>query len=406
METLQPKLRFPEFKGTWNKLQIKNIGNVVTGNTPPTANDSFYNGNYLFVSPFDINSGRWVTKTKTTLTKEGFEKGRKIRKGSTMFVCIGSTIGKIAQNSIDCITNQQINSVIPIDNDDDFVYSLLENHSSKIRLLAAEQAVPLINKTTFSEYELLMPAFDEQTRIAHFLSAIDEKLHLLKEKKALLEEYKNGIMQKIFNQEIRFKDDNGEDFGDWEEKKLKDYKELIHGDGNWILSKDLSLNGKYKLIQLGNVGFGSYVDKELKTISEDKFKEIKGTLLNKGDLLINRMVDNNLYCCILNNDGDFITSVDVCWIRANSMLNNYFLMSILLFKDNQIKLLNLSSGSGRVRISKSNLFNEFIFKMPSLKEQNKIAQFLSAIDDKISLIGNQIEETVAYKKGLLQQMFV
>src|SRR5690606_10841880 len=110
-------------------------------------------GEYLFVSPADIQANRHVESTRTTLTEKGFKKGRKIRKGSSLFVCIGSTIGKIGQAKEDCITNQQINSVVSFNMEDDFVFSLLEFHSARIKLLSAEQAVPIINKTTFSNVE-------------------------------------------------------------------------------------------------------------------------------------------------------------------------------------------------------------------------------------------------------------
>jgi type I restriction enzyme S subunit len=118
------------------------------------------------------------------------------------------------------------------------------------------------------------------------------------------------------------------------------------------------------------------------------------------------MVDGALNCCILKKDGNYITSVDVCWIRQNDCFNNYFLMSLILFGKNQNKLLNLSSGSGRVRISKKNLFNEFSFKLPSIQEQIKISNFLSDIDLKIDALNTKIENSKTFKKGLLQQMFV
>jgi type I restriction enzyme S subunit len=81
-------------------------------------------------------------------------------------------------------------------------------------------------------------------------------------------------------------------------------------------------------------------------------------------------------------------------------------MNLILFKKNQNKLLNLSSGSGRVRISKNNLFNRFSFELPSIEEQTKIANFLSSIDNKIEQVGKQLDESKQFKKALLQQMFV
>mgnify|MGYP005863902075 CR=1 FL=1 len=141
---LIPQLRFPEFEGEWENKKLGEIGEIITGSTPPTSKHSYYNGNFLFVSPVDItDNNRYVTNTITTLTQEGFLKGRKISAGASMFVCIGSTIGKVAQAKQDCITNQQINSVLSFKNNSDFVFSLLEYHSGKIKLLSAIQAVPI-----------------------------------------------------------------------------------------------------------------------------------------------------------------------------------------------------------------------------------------------------------------------
>jgi type I restriction enzyme S subunit len=183
----------------WQEKQLGELGDIVTGSTPPTANGEYYNGNFSFVSPYDINEKRFVEKTKTTLTELGFLKGRKIRTGSSLFVCIGSTIGKVAQSSIDCITNQQINSVIPYENyNDDFIYTLLENHSHKIKILAAEQAVPIINKTTFSNYNVFVPSLPEQQKIATFFSAIDEKISHSSTQIEKMEAWKKGLLQQMF----------------------------------------------------------------------------------------------------------------------------------------------------------------------------------------------------------------
>ena len=144
-----PVLRFPEFEGEWKKKKIKDLGHVITGNTPKTSRNDFYGGKRLFVSPADLNGVRHISETFTKVTEKGFDTGREIRKGSTMFVCIGSTIGKVAQAAVNCITNQQINSIIPNGQySDNFIFSLLERNARQIKTLAAIQAVPIINKTT------------------------------------------------------------------------------------------------------------------------------------------------------------------------------------------------------------------------------------------------------------------
>lgn len=191
----------------------------------------------------------------------------------------------------------------------------------------------------------------------------------------------------------------------WDNFKFEDDENLIQGDGDWILSENISENEKIGIVQLGSIGQGALLNKELKTISESDFVKINGTLLNKGDILINRMVDNNLYCCIFDLDGKYVTSVDVCWIRKSEYFINEFIVNLILTYKHQKKLLRLSSGSGRVRISKKNLFGKFQFFIPSILEQQKIANFLTAIDSRIQSLEKKKSLLEQYKKGVMQQIF-
>ncbi|MBK8233912.1 MAG: restriction endonuclease subunit S [Candidatus Eisenbacteria bacterium] len=146
-----PRLRFPEFRSTedWKETTIGNMGEVITGSTPSTSRRDFYGGGLMFVSPGDISDLRFVENTKTTLTTAGLAACRSIKENSILFVCIGSTIGKVAQCSRPCATNQQINSLVV--NDAfyaDFAYYLLDRESVRIAKLAGKQAVPIINKSS------------------------------------------------------------------------------------------------------------------------------------------------------------------------------------------------------------------------------------------------------------------
>lgn len=122
-----PAIRFPEFQNApdWQETALENIGEIVTGNTPSTKEPNNYGGDRLFVSPADISDKRYVSQTKTTLSEKGFRLSRHIKENSILFVCIGSTIGKVAQNTRECATNQQINSIMPYKGHvADFVYSI------------------------------------------------------------------------------------------------------------------------------------------------------------------------------------------------------------------------------------------------------------------------------------------
>jgi type I restriction enzyme, S subunit len=197
----QPRLRFPEFKdaGEWKPKSIGQLGEVVTGSTPSTARPEYYGGDWQLVSPADISDDRFIDKTKTTLTSLGFEETRPIKAYSILFVCIGSTIGKIAQNRYECATNQQINSIVPDSNySDGFVYYALSGMADEIANLAGIQAVPIVNKSLFSSIELLVPKLPEQTRIADCLSSLDETIYVQTQRLDALKTHKKGMTQQLF----------------------------------------------------------------------------------------------------------------------------------------------------------------------------------------------------------------
>ena len=197
----KPRLRFPEFKdaGDWDVTSIGQLGEVVTGSTPSTARPEYYGGDRMFVSPADISDGRFIEKTKTTLTVLGFEETRPITANSILFVCIGSTIGKIAQNRHECATNQQINSVVPNSNNaHGFVYYALSGMADEIANLAGIQAVPIVNKSLFSSVELLVPKPPEQQRIADCLTSLDDLIAAQTQKLGALKTHKKGLMQQLF----------------------------------------------------------------------------------------------------------------------------------------------------------------------------------------------------------------
>jgi len=197
----RPRLRFPEFRdaGEWVEKTISSLGEVITGSTPSTTRPEYYGGDRQFVSPADISAMRFITETKTTLTELGFQQTRPIKAKSVLFVCIGSTIGKVAQNLKDCATNQQINSVnAGPETSSDFLYYLLSECSERVAEIAGNQAVPIINKSLFSRFKVLCPKKGEQQRIADCLSSLDALIAAQAEKLDALRTHKRGLMQQLF----------------------------------------------------------------------------------------------------------------------------------------------------------------------------------------------------------------
>jgi type I restriction enzyme S subunit len=423
-----PQLRFPEFVGEWEKKKLGEVADITTGSTPSTFISEYYNGSKLFVSPADLQGNRYVINTKTTLTELGFSKGRKITKGSVLFVCIGSTIGKVSIANEECLTNQQINSLnAKTGFENDFIFTLLEYNGCEIKLLAGIQAVPQINKTDFSNISFSFPTLPEQTRIANFLTAVDEKIQALKKKKGLLEAYKKGVMQRLFSQgeklseaglsglkdeqdfdannpkilkssKSRFRQEDGSNFPDWEVKKL----------GEVLIKNSTKNKGqKYSLVQSVSNKFGFINQDEL---FEDRRVASKDTsnyyVIEKGHFAYNpSRIDVGSLAYKIDNETSVISPLYISF-KANSIyLKDDYLLNWFSTVEFTKQMNSSFEGSVRNTLSYESLVRMNI-SLPSLPEQTRIANFLSAIDDKIKHNNTQIQKMEVWKKGLLQKMFV
>lgn len=193
------RLRFPEFRGdnSWKARQLERIGLIVTGKTPNTKDSTLWNGSVQFVTPTDISDQKYQWKTQRYVTESNA--GKILPKHSTMFTCIAS-IGKISLSVHPCITNQQINSVIPYhDYDKEFVYYSLLSLVPNIRDKKSDSTLPIINKTEFSKYQILVPSsFGEQKKIADCLSSLDDLITAQAQKVETLKTHKKGLMQQLF----------------------------------------------------------------------------------------------------------------------------------------------------------------------------------------------------------------
>ena len=388
-----PKLRFKEFDGDWSLSSLSEISSIITGNTPSTSNREYYDGEFLFVSPADIQENRYIEKTKTTLTANGFSKCRHIPENSVLFVCIGSTIGKVAQNKVICATNQQINAVIPQKGySSDFLYLQLERLAPNIKLNAGVQAVPLINKTEFGKTLLNTPVYIEQTKIASFLSAVDEKISQLTQKHELLSQYKQGMMQKLFSQEIRFKADDGSEFGEWKIDKIKNVFTNKSKSFNPHLNENLPCIELEHLSQNTGQILGTVNSKDQQS-TKNIFEE-NSVLFGKLRPYLRKFAQPNF---------KGVCSSEI-WVLTGLKISNGYLFQYIQ-SEQFSELTNIQSGSKMPRADWG-VISDADIEYPCLEEQTKIANFLSAIDQKIEVVAQQIEQAKTWKKGLLQQMFV
>lgn len=189
----------------WEVATIAEKHNLATGSTPPTSNLKNYGETYFFVSPADLSDKKYILQTEKKLSEQGFKISRKYPAGSTLFTCIGSTIGKTGFAPCELTSNQQINAIFPNgDSDAEFTYYAVTYIAPKVKALAGQQAVPLVNKTEFGETLFCFPrAKPEQTAIANALSDVDALISELEKLIAKKQAIKTATMQQLLTGRTR-----------------------------------------------------------------------------------------------------------------------------------------------------------------------------------------------------------
>ena len=192
-------MRFPEFSGEWERCTLGDFGNVITGNTPPTAEyENFDNGTHLWASPADLGTTKYIESTQTLLSDRGFEKSRSFPANSILVTCIGSTIGKMGMSKTEMASNQQINTIVPVQHDANFVYYAVQSRFPRYLSSIAVQAVPILSKSSFEKLTNYTTARKEQIKIGNLLSLIDERIDTQKKIIEDLKKLKDAIRTKLF----------------------------------------------------------------------------------------------------------------------------------------------------------------------------------------------------------------
>ena len=184
------------------KKHISDLGKVITGKTPRTSILENYGGKIPFLTPSDNLSEKFSPTTFKTLTKIGLNEVKNclLPSKSICVSCIGSDLGKVVLTKKPTVTNQQFNSIVPNEeNDADFIYYLMTVVGKHLNYLSkTSTAVPIINKSTFANYEIEIPNIKEQKRIGKILSSIDDKIELNRRINDNLEQQAQALFKSWF----------------------------------------------------------------------------------------------------------------------------------------------------------------------------------------------------------------
>ena len=253
----------------------------------------------------------------------------------------------------------------------------------------------VLNKKLFLSIPVNIPLLKEQEKIAKFLTTVDKKITNLENIITSLENQKKGLLQQIFSQKLRFKDKNGNNYPNWEKKKLGDITTSYSGGTPSVNVKDY-YNGTIPFIKSGEI-HNSFTET---FITETGLNSSSAKLVKKGDLLFALYGATSGDTSISKINGA-INQAILC-VRSTT-LNLHYLYQLLNFYRNKLLSIYLQGGQGNFSAT---IFKNLIFNFPCLEEQTKIADFLSAFDRKLENQKAQLEHWQQIKKGLLQQMFV
>jgi len=414
-----PKLRFKEFDEDWAASRIDEIASVTSGGTPSRSNSEYWDGNIPWVttSLVDFNV---IQTAEEFITQDGLKNSSaKLFPKNTILMAMygqGITRGKVAILGIEATTNQAC-CAIKLNNsfDTHFIFQNLMNRYEEIRDLSNDGGQKNLSAGIIKEIEVVSPSKEEQTKIATFLSTVDEKISQLSQKLHLLGQYKQGIMQKLFNQQIRFKADDGSEFGDW--IKVKFSESFVFHNTNSYSRALLAEVGEVMNIHYGDIHtkFSMLFDvsKEIVPFLNDQIDSTKiaeNQFLREGDLVIADASED------YKDIGKAIEVVHLNNQKVVAGLHTYIARPIQPFAlgfcgylmqtfEVREQIKKLATGISVLGISKTNI-GKVEIKLPCLEEQTKIANFLSSIDQKIDVVSEQLEQAKLWKKGLLQQMFV
>lgn len=409
-----PKLRFPEFDEEWKKTTLGKISNYEKGYAFKSKDYTKSGTRIIRVS--DLGA-EWIKNDNPVFIKNSkshnYERYR-LNKGNIIVTTVGSrpeviesAVGKaiyIYENNQGLLNQNMLKLIGKETIADFFLMGFLKslNYKNYIKIIARGNANQSnITVKDLLKFKIFIPHIAEQNKIAKFLSSVEQKIQQLRRKKDLLEEYKKGVMQKLFSQEIRFKNENGEDFPDWEYKELGDISDRI---------TDKNEDEKYDFVLTnsaieGVVSQTDYFDKSIANKSN-----LGGYyIVEKDDFVYNPRISSEAPVGPIkrNKLKTGVMSPLYSVFRINEKHLDFFeyFFETTLWHRYMHSVANFGARHDRMNITVGD-FQNLPIPVPSVQERDKIANFVNSVSEKLKTLNRKLELAEKFKKGLLQKMFV
>ncbi|WP_086097093.1 restriction endonuclease subunit S [Staphylococcus aureus] len=380
-----PELRFPGFEGEWEEKKLGEVAKIYDGThqTPKYTNEGI---KFLSVENIKtLNSSKYISE-------EAFEKEFKIRPefGDILMTRIGDigTPNIVSSNekfayyvSLALLKTKNLNSY--------FLKNLILSSSIQNELWRKTLHVAFpkkINKNEIGKIKINYPKKQEQQKIGQFFSKLDRQIELEEQKLELLQQQKKGYMQKIFSQELRFKDENGNDYPEWEERRFADIFKF-HNKLRKPIKENLRVKGSYPYY--GATGIIDYVDNFIFDGNYLLIGEDGANIITRSAPLV-YLVNGKFW---VNNHAHILSPLNgnIQYLYQVAELVNYE---------------KYNTGTAQPKLNIQNLKIISVVISTNLEEQQKIGSFLSKLDRQIDLEEQKLELLQQRKKALLKLMFV
>ncbi|UXR47711.1 restriction endonuclease subunit S [Staphylococcus simulans] len=412
-----PELRFPEFSGEWEEKKLNDLGKYKKSYTFSRAKEG--SGKYKHVHYGDIHTKLpSLIKEASILPSITEEKNFSVvEKGDLIFADASEDyedLGKATMVDFDdtnVVSGLHTHLFRPSENIISrflIYYTETERYKRHIKREGNGISVLGISKTNLGKLKTFLPSMQEQQKIGNFFSKLDRQIALQEKKLALLEEQKKGYMQKIFSQELRFKDENGNEYPKWKEANLeavlKMKEGLRRGPFGGALKKEIFIEEGYAVYEQANAIYDNQTFRYF--IDENKFNEMKNFSVKADDIIMSCSGTIGKLSLIPKNYKEGIINQALIRFRVSEKLNSLYFLYYMKSGMMQRKILKSNPGSAIVNLIPVKDLKKINLKVPSIEEQEKISNFLHNLDSLLAKKILKIKMMKNRKDSFLQKMFL
>ena len=379
--------------------RLGDIGQIITGNTPKTADiENYSSKDIAFIKPSDIQEDRltMLSRAEFYISEHAREKARILAPGCILVTCIG-IVGKVAINNIECAFNQQINAIVPDLKkcDTKYIAYAIQSQQHRLQDIANAAVVPILNKTQFSDIEISLPPLDEQRHIAAVLDKVSGLIAKRWEQLRKLDELAKARFVEMFGDPVS-------NPYNWEKVSLSELADIRIGPFGSLLHKEDYIEGGHPLVNPSHIIDRKIVIDEKLTVSHQKYVELEAYHLKAGDVVMGRR--GEMGRCAVVSQEDLLCGTGSLLIRPKGKVTADYIQKIISFPSFKKMIEDMAVGQTMPNLNVP-IVSAFQIIKPPVQVQENYYTFVTQVDKSKLTIRQSLDKLEVLKKALMQQYF-